>query len=713
MSLIGNATARSVHGFSRGADCVLLTSPGDDSTSTSTATAPQSPIAMQSSLADALAQVCAPAEPVAVGELGRLAELAAAGSGPLVVADAGLQLSLPATLDLLDGPNDPTAALLADPRNIEAPRQPEDDLDRATVLRIGPDGRTIESAGSLRHRVNDPNRVSVGLLRIRAADRQRAAELWRAAATDVAARPELIIGNNLCDLALVILVRGGLVITGQALGYFDWSRPAAGGNRVGQRGLGGSAWRQRLRSASRLGDGAYSAAVVRPLSRIGTRMALRIGLTPNLITAISLAVGILAGLLILTGNAAGWIAAALLLQLALVIDCMDGEVARFTRRFSAFGGWLDGIGDRIKEYLVFATVAAVGVREGHPSSWLLAIIAMVIVTARHLEDYGYTDRTVGLRDAGADGRAQARRRPITEGDDAGAATGDPTTRTTLPTTASRNQRITFWIKKVAHVPIAERYLILSLGLLTLQPLWVLIAAIAVSAFALVWTVGGRLLRALRTSARSTSGPAAASSVTFTSGELDQQLDVGRLARIAGVVRIPYLLGVLVMIIVWLAMILGICLGWWLLTLIGAVVIIFAIGGTLRAPLLHRLGWLALPLVWIAEAAVVSALLAEGVGGVLIFIAVAAIAYRRYELIYSIRLRGRFGPAPLLGVEGRLLLVAVLVAIAQLNGNVTEILGWGVVLLTAETLVEAVTGTVRRWRRTPNAVNDPAAASGER
>ena len=645
-----------------------------------------------------LAEVCDPSGPSVIDDLGRLAESAETGSGPLVVADAGLQLSLPATLDLLDGPSDRTAALLADPRNIEAPRQPEHDLDRAALLRVGPDGRSIDSAGSLRHPVSDPNRVSVGLLRIRAVDRMRAGRLWRAAAAELAGEQESS-QDNLYDLALLILVRGGLPIGGQPLGYYDWSRPTTDGTRFGQDGLGTSPWRQRLRSASRLGDGAYSAAVVRPLSRIGTRFALRVGLTPNLITAISLAVGILAGLLILTGSTLGWIAAAILLQLARVIDCMDGEVARFTRRFSAFGGWLDGIGDRIKEYLVFAAVAAVGVREGHSAAWLLAIIAMVIVTARHLEDYSYADRTASLRAAGASARGAALRCPLSQAGDAGLE-ADPSVRTTLPAVPSRNRRIAFWSKKIAHVPIAERYLILSLALLTLHPLWVLIAAIAVSAFALAWTVGGRLLRALRTPDLSASGGVIAPSDADKWGEIDHQLDVGRLARVAGVVRIPFLAGVLSLIIGWLAMILGICLGWWLLTLIAAVVLIFAIGGTLRPPLRHRLAWLTLPLVWVAEAAVLSALLSDDVRGVLIFLAVAAIAYRRYELIYSIRLRGLSGPGPVLGIDGRLLLVAVVVVIAELDHNPTDTLAWGLVLLIVETLTEAVISTVRRWRRTP-------------
>lgn len=645
-SLIGNAAARGIRGFSAGADCVVL---GD------------SDINDTERWAEIFHQVCRPATVTPAGELAALASVAADGDGSLVVVDAGLRLALPGTLDLLDVPTDPTAALLADPRNIEAPWQPERGLDRATTARVDADGLLTDLAAG-------PNRVVIGILRVCAADRGRAAELWRQAAE----RADEQAGTAVLDAALAVLVRGGLPVTGKSLGYYTWSRGAAG-----QTGLGDSAWKQRLRTSSRLGDGAYSAAVVRPLSRIGTRLALRVGLTPNLVTAISLLVGIGSGLLILTGSRPLWIVAAVLLQLALAIDCMDGEIARFTRRFSAFGGWLDGIGDRIKEYLVFAAVAAVAVREGHSSGWLLAMIAMVIVTARHLEDYSYTDRVAAVRAAGST-------RPATG---SGILSTGPAILSTAPT---RQQRIIFWGKKIAHVPIAERYLILSLALLTGRSLWVLVAAMAVSAFALLWTFGGRLLRAFRTG----SPPAV--------DTLDDQLDLGVPARAVGRVRIPYPIGIAVLIICWLLIIVGICTRLWPLSVIVALLAVAIAGGSCRPLIIHRLGWLTLPLVWAAESAVIGALLSWSVPGVLTFITLAVIAYRRYELIYSIRLRGLSGPRALLGFDGRVLVVAVLVAVASLTGQPALVLGWGLVALSVETLSEAVIGTVRRWRPTPDA-----------
>ena len=48
------------------------------------------------------------------------------------------------------------------------------------------------------------------------------------------------------------------------------------------------------------------------------------------------------------------VAGAVLLQLAFTFDCVDGQLARYTRQFSKLGAWLDSIFDRTKEYVVFA-----------------------------------------------------------------------------------------------------------------------------------------------------------------------------------------------------------------------------------------------------------------------------------------------------------------------------------------------------------------------
>ena len=51
-------------------------------------------------------------------------------------------------------------------------------------------------------------------------------------------------------------------------------------------------------------------------------------------------VGLAAALCFATGSWWGLLAGALLMQASLIIDCVDGEVARFTRTFSSLGAWL-------------------------------------------------------------------------------------------------------------------------------------------------------------------------------------------------------------------------------------------------------------------------------------------------------------------------------------------------------------------------------------
>ena len=105
-------------------------------------------------------------------------------------------------------------------------------------------------------------------------------------------------------------------------------------------------------------------------------------------TLVSLAVGVLAAAAFATGERAGLVAGAMLLQAAFTLDCVDGQLARYTRQFSKLGAWLDSIFDRTKEYVVFAGLAIGASRTGDPV-WLLAGAALTLQTARHAIDFSY------------------------------------------------------------------------------------------------------------------------------------------------------------------------------------------------------------------------------------------------------------------------------------------------------------------------------------
>lgn len=95
----------------------------------------------------------------------------------------------------------------------------------------------------------------------------------------------------------------------------------------------------------------------RKLSHWFTRMFVALGVSPNAITMVATLVGLLAAGVFGFGTYAAGVAAALLFQLAAVIDCSDGEVARLTFTESPFGAWLDIAMDNVVHMAIFGGIA--------------------------------------------------------------------------------------------------------------------------------------------------------------------------------------------------------------------------------------------------------------------------------------------------------------------------------------------------------------------
>lgn len=102
----------------------------------------------------------------------------------------------------------------------------------------------------------------------------------------------------------------------------------------------------------------------RKVSRWFTRLFLAIGLSPNSITVLAGLIGLLAAAGFGMGTYGAGLLAALLFQLAAVIDCCDGEVARLTFTESPYGAWLDIVLDNVVHMAIFAGIA-VGLYTAH------------------------------------------------------------------------------------------------------------------------------------------------------------------------------------------------------------------------------------------------------------------------------------------------------------------------------------------------------------
>jgi hypothetical protein len=174
-----------------------------------------------------------------------------------------------------------------------------------------------------------------------------------------------------------------------------------------------------------------------------------------------------------------------------------------------------------------------------------------------------------------------------------------------------------WAKRVAHLPIGERWLVMSAGAALTRPLWALEALLGLGLLSLGYTCAGRSLRA-RGWPRRPASPREREVVVA-------QLDPGPLA--AALARL--------------------------------------LPAPARVPLAGRFLWLLPPAVRLLEYAAVLALarLVTGAATVAAFAVLLCVAYHHYDALYGVLQRLPRAPAGIrlagLGVEGRMLLVAAL------------------------------------------------------
>jgi phosphatidylglycerophosphate synthase len=96
----------------------------------------------------------------------------------------------------------------------------------------------------------------------------------------------------------------------------------------------------------------------------------RFGITPHMVTAFTLLLGILSGTAFAQGTAAGWgLLGAALFQLQSIIDGVDGELARLMHRQSRFGFWFDVGVDNLTHMAVFGGIARGYMADGIPGCW--------------------------------------------------------------------------------------------------------------------------------------------------------------------------------------------------------------------------------------------------------------------------------------------------------------------------------------------------------
>lgn len=421
----------------------------------------------------------------------------------------------------------------------------------------------------------------------------------------------------------------------------------------------------RLRNAVKSRDGFFTTFCISPYSRYIARWCARRGLTPNQVTTASLITALIAAGSAATGTRGGYIAAGILLLVSFVLDCTDGQLARYSLQYSTMGAWLDATFDRAKEYAYYAGLA-IGAARGGDDVWVLALGAMVLQACRHIVDFSFNE-------ANHDSVAN-------------------TSPTAALSDALDNVGWTVWVRRIIVLPIGERWAMIAVLTALTTPRTVFYALLIGCALAATYTLVGRLLRSVTRKARRTERAARALADLADSGPLAQ--------AVASLVHGPKraltapaaaLIGTLVMV----GAALFLPYGSWL-TVVAAAVYVVLSGFAVARPLRRALDWLVPPFFRVAEYVTILVLAARSDVPHAVpaaFGLVSAVAYHHYDTVY--RIRGGTGAPPqwlvrtIGGHEGRTALVAVLAAVLTHTSGFTTALTALAVAVALVVLVESI------------------------
>ena len=155
--------------------------------------------------------------------------------------------------------------------------------------------------------------------------------------------------------------------------------------------------KQKIKNAIKKKDGWWASIFSAPLANIFLIFIADVQwITPNWVTTGSLFTCIIAGAFISTGLPIFLIVGAMLIQLVFVLDCLDGQLARYREQSSNFGAWYDRVTDRIKDFLIYFSIAL-----GHfkiYEDWKIWPLGMISLFFVYLFDY-YVNQDIKLEAA--------------------------------------------------------------------------------------------------------------------------------------------------------------------------------------------------------------------------------------------------------------------------------------------------------------------------
>ncbi|WP_432956338.1 DUF5941 domain-containing protein [Micromonospora haikouensis] len=417
--------------------------------------------------------------------LTELATLVDAATGPVIVSGTDLVAHTAVLRHLATSPVGPTVALvLTDP---PAPGQAVVREERGQVVDAGPDGRldggqTGVFGGALRVGRDDLPALAAAARAAVAGTPIAGTDPAAVAGTPPAAGPEAA-GSAVDRLFTGLTALGTLTFAHRVRLLVAHRVADPAGLAAAEAAVAAvDEDRAELRLSVKEKDDFFTTFFVSTWSPYVTKASAKLGLTPTGVTAISVLFAAVAAVLFGVGGRPALVTGAVLLYLGFVLDCVDGQLARYTRHFSAWGGWLDTMADRAKEYLVYAGLGYGATAAGFRYGWALAVAAMTLQTVRHMTDTWYGV----LHD-------EAARRPKAVGG-GGGGIGDRLNAASTRVQADTGS-LSYWLKRTVVFPIGERWALIALTVALFGPLVSLVAVLTWGVLAFAYTGALRTLRA--------------------------------------------------------------------------------------------------------------------------------------------------------------------------------------------------------------------------
>jgi phosphatidylglycerophosphate synthase len=110
----------------------------------------------------------------------------------------------------------------------------------------------------------------------------------------------------------------------------------------------------------------WSSFVTSPLAILANWFVVDLKwISPNLVTLLSLLVAVASGVLIVLGGQINFYIAAVLINASHVLDCMDGQMAKYRGTSSRFGNYFDKVTDQIQIFIWFSAVSYASYVQSH------------------------------------------------------------------------------------------------------------------------------------------------------------------------------------------------------------------------------------------------------------------------------------------------------------------------------------------------------------